>query len=88
VEGTCTIWKAGCGEWRGHCYPYVRVRSLNWEAIGERAALHDCLEKLWKQHCKLKGLVYPRDCPHAELIQSRVSVRDDAGLYQLVKTRD
>ena len=61
---------------------------MNWEAIGERAALHDCLEKLWKQHCKLKGLVYPRDCPHAELIQSRVSVRDDADLFQLVKTRD
>ena len=82
-EGTCSIWKASRGEWCGHCPPYKRVHSP-FDLHGGEGALHNVLQMLWKQHCRLRGLEYPNDCPHAGLITAGATqATDDRCIFQM-----
>lgn len=58
-----TIWRLmGKGGWGGHYAPFKRV-SATWADYGEEEAPRVCLQLLWRQYNRVKGLE-PTDCPH------------------------
>ena len=45
---------------------------------------------LWKQHCKLKGLKFPHDCPHTSMFTQKSEDQKEFGdkLFKLADGED